>query len=172
MFILNRRKYGILRYIYNEKKEKLNKKIKRGDKLLDNEHILVAVIFIENSEGKYLIQKTSKEKGEKYATTGGHVLSGEIPKTAIIRETKEELGLDVSNENIIYIGDLLFGIPFGEIYYLKKDLDIAKLKLQQEEVEQVEYLTKTEILKLIETEKMVKSHGLMFKKMLDKTSIK
>ena len=35
--------------IYNEKKEKLNKKIKRGDKLLDNEHILVAVIFIENS---------------------------------------------------------------------------------------------------------------------------
>lgn len=158
--------------IYNEKKEKLNKRIKRGDKLLDNEHILVAVIFIENSEGKYLIQKTSKEKGEKYATTGGHVLSGEIPKTAIIRETKEELGLDVSNENIIYIGDLLFGIPFGEIYYLKKDLDIAKLKLQQEEVEQVEYLTKTEILKLIETEKMVKSHGLMFKKMLDKTSIK
>lgn len=158
--------------IYNEKKEKLNKKIKRGDKLLDNEHILVAVIFIENSEGKYLIQKTSKEKGEKYATTGGHVLSGEIPKTAIIRETKEELGLDVSNENIIYIGDLLFGIPFGEIYYLKKDLNIAKLKLQQEEVEQVEYLTKTEILKLIETEKMVKSHGLMFKKMLDKTSIK
>lgn len=158
--------------IYNEKKEKLNKKIKRGDKLLDNEHILVAVIFIENSEGKYLIQKTSKEKGEKYATAGGHVLSGETPKTAIIRETKEELGLDVSNENIIYIGDLLFGIPFGEIYYLKKDLDIAKLKLQQEEVEQVEYLTKTEILKLIETEKMVKSHGLMFKKMLDKTSIK
>ena len=158
--------------IYNEKKEKLNKKIKRGDKLLDNEHILVAVIFIENSEGKYLIQKTSKEKGEKYATTGGHVLSGETPKTAIIRETKEELGLDVSNENIIYIGDLLFGIPFGEIYYLKKVLDIAKLKLQQEEVEQVEYLTKTEILKLIETEKMVKSHGLMFKKMLDKTSIK
>lgn len=158
--------------IYNEKKEKLNKKIKRGDKLLDNEHILVAVIFIENSEGKYLIQKTSKEKGEKYATTGGHVLSGETPKTAIIRETKEELGLDVSNENIIYIGDLLFGIPFGEIYYLKKDLDIAKLKLQQEEVEQVEYLTKTEILKLIETEKMVKSHGLIFKKMLDKTSIK
>lgn len=108
--------------IYNEKKEKLNKKIKRGDKLLDNEHILVAVIFIENSEGKYLIQKTSKEKGEKYATTGGHVLSGETPKTAIIRETKEELGLDVSNENIIYIGDLLFGIPFGEIYYLKKIL--------------------------------------------------
>ena len=46
--------------IYNEKKEKLNKKVKRGDKILDNEHILVTVIFIENSEGELLIQKTSK----------------------------------------------------------------------------------------------------------------
>ena len=108
--------------IYNEKKEKLNKKVKRGDKILDNEHILVTVIFIENSEGKFLIQKTFKEKGENYATTGGHVLSGETSKEAIIRETEEELGIDISKENIIYIGDLLFGIPFGEIYYLKKEM--------------------------------------------------
>lgn len=157
--------------IYNEKKEKLNKKVKRGDKILANEHILVSVIFIENSEGKFLIQKTSKEKGEKYATTGGHVLSGENSKEAIIREVKEELGLDISNEDIIHIGDLLFGIPFGEIYYLKKDLDITKLKLQQEEVEKVEYLSKNEILKLIENDKITKSHGLMFKKLLESSSL-
>lgn len=157
--------------IYNEKKEKLNKKVKRGDKILANEHILVSVIFIENSEGKFLIQKTSKEKGEKYATTGGHVLSGENSKEAIIREVKEELGLDISNEDIIHIGDLLFGIPFGEIYYLKKDLDITKLKLQQEEVEKVEYLSKNEILKLIENDKITKSHGLMFKELLESSSL-
>ena len=158
--------------IYNEKKEKLNKKVKRGDKILDNEHILVTVIFIENSEGKFLIQKTSKEKGENYAPTGGHVLSGETSKEAIIRETEEELGIDISKENIIYIGDLLFGIPFGEIYYLKKELDISKLKLQQEEVKKVEYLSQDEILKLIETDKIIKSHGLMFKKLLEKSSSK
>lgn len=157
--------------IYNEKKEKLNKKVKRGDKILANEHILVSVIFIENSEGKFLIQKTSKEKGEKYATTGGHVLSGENSKEAIIREVKEELGLDISNEDIIHIGDLLFGIPFGEIYYLKKDLDITKLKPQQEEVEKVEYLSKNEIIKLIENDKITKSHGLMFKKLLESSSL-
>lgn len=157
--------------IYNEKKEKLNKKVKRGDKILANEHILVSVIFIENSEGKFLIQKTSKEKGEKHATTGGHVLSGENSKEAIIREVKEELGLDISNEDIIHIGDLLFGIPFGEIYYLKKDLDITKLKPQQEEVEKVEYLSKNEILKLIENDKITKSHGLMFKKLLESSSL-
>ena len=158
--------------IYNEKKEKLNKKVKRGDKILDNEHILVTVIFIENSEGEFLIQKTSKEKGENYATTGGHVLSGETSKEAIIRETEEELGIDISKENIIYIGDLLFGIPIGEIYYLKKELDISKLKLQQEEVKKVEYLSQDEILKLIETDKIIKSHGLMFKKLLEKSSSK
>ena len=37
-----------------------------GDKntiLGDNEHIAVGVIFIENSKGEFLIQKTSIEKG-------------------------------------------------------------------------------------------------------------
>ena len=137
---------------------------------ITNENGKFAVI--ENSEGKFLIQKTSKEKGENYATTGGHVLSGETSKEAIIRETEEELGIDISKENIIYIGDLLFGIPIGEIYYLKKELDISKLKLQQEGVKKVEYLSEDEILKLIETDKIIKSHGLMFKKLLEKSSSK
>ena len=60
--------------VYNERREKLNKKVARGEKLLDGEHILISIIFIENNEGKFLMQKTSKEKGSKYSSTGGHVL--------------------------------------------------------------------------------------------------
>ena len=46
--------------VYDSNKKKLNKKIVRGESLPDGEHILVTVIFIKNSEGKYLMQKTSK----------------------------------------------------------------------------------------------------------------
>ena len=105
--------------VYDSNKKKLNKKIVRGESLPDGEHILVTVIFIKNSEGKYLMQKTSKEKGSRFSTTGGHVLYNETSKEAIIREVKEELNLDISNENIKYIGSILFGIPFGDIYYLE-----------------------------------------------------
>ena len=78
--------------VYNERREKLNKKVARGEKLLDGEHILISIIFIENNEGKFLMQKTSKEKGSKYSSTGGHVLENENSKDAIIREVKEKSG--------------------------------------------------------------------------------
>lgn len=48
--------------VYDNNKNKLDKKIVRGDKLSNDEHILVAVIFIKNKDNKYLIQKTSLER--------------------------------------------------------------------------------------------------------------
>ena len=149
--------------VYDNNKNKLDKKIVRGDKLSNDEHILVAVIFIKNKDNKYLIQKTSLEKSGLYSTTGGHVLYNEDSKTSIIREVKEELGIDIANDDIKYIGSILFGVPFGDIYYLEKDIDIDSVKLQKEEVSSVPYMTKEEIDDLIKKEKITKSHGLMFK---------
>ena len=153
--------------LYNDLGEAVGETIVRGEKTDKGKNIMLSVIFIKDSEGRYLIQKTSKEKGSRFSTTGGHVLYNETSKEAIIREVKEELNLDISNENITYIGSILFGIPFGDIYYLEKDIDISSLKLQTEEVESVSYLSENEILNLIEKEQITKSHGLMFKKLLE-----
>lgn len=89
--------------VYDNNKNKLDKKIVRGDKLSNDEHILVAVIFIKNKDNKYLIQKTSLEKSGLYSTTGGHVLYNEDSKTSIIREVKEELGIDITDDDIKYL---------------------------------------------------------------------
>ena len=89
--------------IYDDNGNLTGKTIKRGDKSVKlnmHEHIALSVIFIENSEGKYLIQKTSQEKGGEFSSTGGHVDSGETPYGAIKREVKEELGIDISNDEI------------------------------------------------------------------------
>ena len=158
--------------VYDNNKNKLDKKIVRGDKLSNDEHILVAVIFIKNKDNKYLIQKTSLEKSGLYSTTGGHVLYNEDSKTSIIREVKEELGIDITNDDIKYIGSILFGVPFGDIYYLEKDIDIDSVKLQKEEVSSVSYMTKEEIDDLIKKEKITKSHGLMFKYLCEKMNKK
>ena len=76
--------------------------------LLEDEHIALSVIFIENSKGEYLIQKTSLEKGGEYSSTGGHVISGDTPLESIKREVLEELGVDISLDNIIEYGYLLY----------------------------------------------------------------
>ena len=51
--------------IYDDNGNKTGRIIERGDKsvkLSKNEHIAISVIFIENDNGEFLIQKTSKEK--------------------------------------------------------------------------------------------------------------
>ena len=126
--------------IYDDEGHVTGRKIIRGDKsakIGEHEHIAVGVIFIENDKGEFLIQKTSKEKGGEFSTTGGHIDSGETPEVSIRREVEEELGINVDNENIESLGYLLFDMPLRYLFYLKKNIDINDVKVQKEEVDYV-----------------------------------
>lgn len=161
--------------IYDDNGKVTGKTIVRGDKsakLEPNEHIAVATIFIENSEGKFLIQKTSKEKGDVFSTTGGHIDSGETPLEAIIRETKEEIGVDITSEEIQDYGYLMYDVPLRFMFYTKKDVDINNTKLQKEEVDYVKYMSVDEIQDLIQSGQMLKSHAIQFNELLSKLNNK
>ena len=113
--------------IYDDFGNLTGKTVVRGNKyntLKSNEHIALAVIFIENSKGEFLIQKASVEKGNIFSSTGGHVTSKETPLTTVIREVKEELGIDISGDDVISLGYLLYDMPIRYMYYIKKDIDI------------------------------------------------
>lgn len=155
--------------IYDSNGKVTGRQIVRGDKtvkLSPDEHIALAVIFIENSKGEFLIQKSSIEKGSEYGTTGGHVDSGETPFEAIKREVKEELGINVDNEDIKDLGYMLYDIPLRYMFYLNKDIDINDIKVQTEEVEFVKYMSIDEINEIINQDLMTKSHAIQFKEML------
>ena len=155
--------------IYDSNGKVTGRQIVRGDKtvkLSSDEHIALAVIFIENSKGEFLIQKSSIEKGSEYGTTGGHVDSGETPFEAIKREVKEELGINVDNEDIKDLGYMLYDIPLRYMFYLNKDIDINDIKVQTEEVEFVKYMSIDEINEIINQDLMTKSHAIQFKEML------
>lgn len=157
--------------IYDNSGNLVGKTVVRGDKtvsLSGDEHIALSVIFIENDRGEFLIQRTSKEKGNEFSSTGGHVLSGETPLDAIKREVKEELGVDISKDKIKDYGFLLYDMLIRYIYYLKKNIDIDKVILQSEEVQYVKYMSVSDIRKLIETNQMLKSHGIMFNELMTK----
>ena len=138
----------------------------RGDKsavLSDNEHIAVAVIFIENSNGEFLMQKTSFEKGGEFSSTGGHVVSGQTPYESILREVEEELGIDVTNDDIKDLGYIIYDRPIRYMFYLKKDIDLSLIIVQEEEVEYVKYMSVDEIegklKEKLENEQEIKTEG-------------
>ena len=156
--------------VYDNNGNVTDRVVPRGDKtvvLNDNEHIGVVVVFIENDKGEFLMQHTSVEKGSEYSSTGGHVDVGETPLTSIIREIKEELGIDVDSGELEYLGFLLYDKPIRFMYYLKKDIDIKDVVVQEEEVEFVKYMSIDEIKEIISKGNITESHGILFNKMLE-----
>ena len=147
--------------VYDNNGNVTGRTIIRGDKtaiLNENEHIAVAVIFIENDNGEFLIQKTSQEKGGEFSSTGGHVDSGETPLVAIKREVKEEIGINIDDDQIEEYGFLCYDKPLRYIYYLQKNIDLNDVIVQKEEVEYVKYMSVDEINKLIKDNKFRKTN--------------
>lgn len=155
--------------VYNSKGEITGKVVERGTKdeaFGPDEHIGVAIIYIENSKGEFLMQLTSKEKGNIYSATGGHIDHGETPYETIVREVKEEIGLDISNENVVSLGHICVDFPVRFIFYLKKDIDINDLTLDKNEVESMHYLTKEDLRRVIDEGKMHKGHIFVLEEVL------
>ena len=156
--------------IYNDEGKVTSKKVVRGSNydLKENEHIAVSIIFIENDKGEFLIQKSSKEKGGYFSSTGGHIDYKENPFSTIKREVEEELGVTIHDDEIEECGFFNNGKALIFLYYTHKNIDTSNIKLQKEEVEYVQYMTVDEIKKLIANDKMLKSHALMFERILEK----
>lgn len=119
------------------------------------------VAFIINSNEEVLLQKRSANKklwpNTWDVTAGGHVLKGELGFQAAIRETKEELGVELNKNEMIFLGSSIssnkkgdiINNHFNEYYIVNKDIDETKLKLQKEEVSEVKWISKEKIIEKI-----------------------
>lgn len=151
-----------LRDLYDENKELTGKTIYKGQDVPKGYYYITVVVFIQNSKKEFLIQKRVKRKDGQWATTGGHPVSGETSKQGIITEIKEELGIDVVKENIKLFKTIKTEDDFVDIYYIKEDIDITKVKIQKEEVEDVKWATIEEIQKMIQRKIFSESHKSFF----------
>ena len=148
------------RDLYNENRELINKTILKDDVIPEGNFILVVVGFLENFEGKYLIQKRSELKGGEWALTGGHPKHGETSLEGIKTEFNEELGVNIQEP--ILFKSVKGKNTFCDLYYIKQNIDLNKVIMQDEEVSDVMFATKEEIDILFEEGKFKKGHYMMF----------
>lgn len=109
----------------------------------------IVTIFMQNSQKKILIQKRSKLKGGKYGITSGHTFVEEQAKHGAIREIKEEIGLTIKEKELKLIYKTEINKTTYNLYYIQKEINLQKLTLQKEEVEEVYWCTMEEINNLI-----------------------
>ena len=151
--MINSGKHGEYTDLYDGNKKLTGEKLfrEKGTKLKvpSNRYIVVVLAFIENSNGEFLFQMTSKRKNNVWATTGGHVKSGQTSMETIIEEINEELGIEIDSSEIKLFKTYKYKDAFKDVFYIKRDIDVNKLKLQLDEVEYVKYLSKDEIMELI-----------------------
>jgi len=81
------------------------------------------------------------------------VLQNELGYQSVIRETKEEIGIDIKKEELEFIGATrsidTAGIGpnkhYNEYYIVHKDINIDDIKLQTEEVQAVKWFNVEDI---------------------------
>ena len=136
--------------LYNKNSELTGLTYYKGDNVPEGYYPMVVMIAIENSKGEFLMQKRVPRKGGNYGVTGGHPKSGETPYEGIITEVKEELGIDISNNEIIEFASGCDGKDCFKMYYTKLDLDVEDFKIQEEELTEVRWFSFDELNEMVE----------------------
>lgn len=153
--------------LYNRCGEKLNKTMVRGENNLPGEYHKVVHIWIQNSRGEYLIQQRNKPGDYhpyQWAPTAGAVISGENALDAVVRETKEEIGVDLNKDKIIFVKRYFVKHPkcnhIIEQFVVEQDVNIEDCKIDSTEVKAVMYASMDEINQMLLEERFWDFSGI------------
>ena len=109
--------------------------------------------WIINSEGKFLVQRralTKKNNPGKWSSTNGLIQLGENNIDTVIRESKEELGIDVNKDQIkVFEENHVIGNHLiVDIFITFSDVNLSDIKTQESEVDKVCFVTLDELVNL------------------------
>lgn len=132
--------------LYDKTLKRTGKTIERGMHIPFGYMIPIVAVLIYNDKGQYLIQKVAPSKGNYYASTAGHVQSGETDfAKAMLREIEEEIGLKVDKQDLKLVKIKRYEYKFTFLYLLRSNVNQEELRLQNDEVESVSWMSIAEI---------------------------
>ena len=140
----------------------------------------VVHVWIHNSKGEILLQLRAKDKllfpNMWDVSAAGHIAAGEEVITSALREIEEEISLHLEEKDLEFAyvmrssakGKYFQNEEFSYAYFYKFDGDISKLKLQEEEVQQIKFFSIEEIENMLNTSpRMLTPYPFVFKRMLE-----
>lgn len=157
--------------VYDINRNKTNRTWIRGKELQPGDFHLVIHVCIFNSNGDMLIQQRQSFK-EGWAsmwdlTVGGSATVGDTSQTAAQRELYEELGLKLDFKQMRPHLTINFDKGFDDIYLIEKDIQLNTLTLQYEEVQNVKWASKENILIMIKKGEFIPYYDSLIQLLFD-----
>lgn len=140
--------------LYDKNRKLTEDTMVRGDEMKPDTYHLVIHVVIFNSENQMLIQKRKHDKASNPnmwdVSVGGSVTAGEMSQLGAMRETEEELGLQIDLHNQLPHLSITFERGYDDIYIVNREADIEKLAVPNDEVSDAKWATIDEIYEMID----------------------
>lgn len=150
--------------IYDENKQRTGRTHQRGVKLDKGDYHLVVHVWIVNDLKEILIQKRQPwKKGYPNmwdCSAAGSAITGDDSIQAAIRETKEELGIDLKINNGRLLFTHKFSCGFNDVWLVRQNVDIKDIKLQYEEVADAKWVNKDKIREMVKKGEFINHQNL------------
>ena len=140
--------------IYDKNRKKTGKTAERGiTQLQKGEYHIIVTGIIMNSDNQILISKRAeyKEFGLMWECNGGSILAGETSLEGIIRELKEELGIEFTKKEAIFLKEIRqdkIEPNFKDLWLFRKDIDIKEITFPDGEAIEAKWVTMQEFMKM------------------------
>lgn len=148
--------------IYDKNKNKTGRYAERGVyQFKEGEyHIIVSGIII-NSKNEILISKRAPHKkfGLMWELSGGgSILAGETSLEGILRELKEELGVQFTKKDAIFLKEIRKDkVPpdFKDLWLFRKDINIDELTFPDGETIESKWVTIEDFMSLVDKKEVI-----------------
>lgn len=147
--------------IYDINKKKTGRTAERNVyQFKDGEYHIVVTGIIMNSKNEILISKRAEHKkfGLMWECNGGSILTGETSLEGIIRELKEELGIEFSKKEAIFLKEIRRDkLPpdFKDLWLFRRDINKEEITFLDGESIDAKWVTIDEFIKMYENKQIV-----------------
>jgi len=140
--------------VLDENRQLTGRTVERGKPMKTGDYHLVVFALIKQTDGRLLISKRTPNKTfpNTWEVTGGSAVVGDDSYSAVLREVKEELGIDLKSSGKLIKSMKFDGecSHFSDVWLFEEDIDMDQVICQPEEVSDAKLASKEDIKTLIE----------------------
>ena len=150
--------------IYDKDRNLTGKTHRRGTLWRKGEYGLVVCVWVYDGKGNLLLTRRAPEKSfaGTWENSGGAALAGETSLQAIVRELREETGVQARPEEFELLSRSRDRRCHYDFYCLKRDIPVDEIVLQPGETDGVMWASFSQVHAMVESGQICKIIGKQF----------